>query len=102
MGILLGGLRWFVRFQGIERKIIDKEVLSIFGFENEVLKQCGIAKERFHKVRGVQWEGVYQEIAQRFADKKKIWKNGMHFQYFILVCPVFHANKVRIALSHEN
>ena len=52
MGILLGGLRWFVGFQGIERKIIDKEVLSIFGFENEVLKQCGIAKERFHKVWG--------------------------------------------------
>lgn len=52
---------------------------SIHWFENEVLRQCGISKERFHKVRGNQWENIYQAVTEKFADKTKTWKNGLHW-----------------------
>lgn len=52
---------------------------SLHWFENEVLTQCGIGKEQFHRVRGNQWYGIYQAIAEKFADKTKTWKNGLHW-----------------------
>lgn len=47
--------------------------------EKELLQKCNISKERFHKVRGSQWKGVYQAITEKFADKTKTWKNGLHW-----------------------
>lgn len=57
----------------------DLERISCYWFENELLKQCSISKERFHKVKGNQWRNIYQKITERFADKTKIWKNGLHW-----------------------
>ena len=31
---------------------------GIFRLEHEVISQCGIAKEHFHKVSGSQWENM--------------------------------------------
>ena len=52
---------------------------GIFRLEQEVVTQCGISGERFRKVRGNQWENIYQKIAEKYADKTKIWKNGLHW-----------------------
>ena len=37
-------------------EVMDKKKISydLFWFENELLKQCNISKNRFHKVRGAQ------------------------------------------------
>ncbi len=47
--------------------------------ERELLQKCNISKDRFHKVRGNQWKGIYQTITENFADKTKTWKNGLHW-----------------------
>lgn len=44
-----------------------------------MVTQCGISKEHFRKVSGSQWEDIYQKIADKYADKTKIWKNGLHW-----------------------
>lgn len=36
---------------------LDKQS-GIFRLEHEVLMQCGIPKERFHKVSGNRWENI--------------------------------------------
>ncbi|MDE6127877.1 MAG: hypothetical protein K2G16_01620 [Lachnospiraceae bacterium] len=57
-----------------------KELASgIFRLEHEVITKCGILKEHFHKVSGNQWENIYQKIVEKYADKTKIWKNGLHW-----------------------
>lgn len=61
----------------------QKNILSdkklIYYFEDELIKKCNISKSRFHKLRGNQWKSVYQTITEKFADKTKIWKNGLHW-----------------------
>ena len=52
---------------------------DIFRLEHEVITQCGIPKERFRRVSGNQWESIYQKIVEKYADKTKIWKNGLHW-----------------------
>ena len=52
---------------------------DIFYLESELIKRCGISKGRFHRVRSEQWRGVYQAITEKFADKTKVWKNGLHW-----------------------
>ncbi|MCR2048795.1 hypothetical protein NSB25_16090 [Acetatifactor muris] len=58
---------------------MKKSASDIFRLEHEMVMQCGISKERFHKVRGNQWENIYQKIVEKYADKTKIWKNGLHW-----------------------
>lgn len=57
----------------------DLKVTFPYWFENEILERCHISKECFHKVRGDQWRGIYRTITEKFADKTKIWKNGLHW-----------------------
>lgn len=53
---------------------------NIYWFEKELQKQCGILDtKRFHKVKGYQWSGIYQNITEKFANKTKVWKNGLHW-----------------------
>lgn len=52
---------------------------GIFQLEHEVVTQCGISKQRFHKVSGNQWGNIYQKIVEKYADKTKTWKNGLHW-----------------------
>lgn len=52
---------------------------EICWFENQVIEGCGISKACFHKVRGDQWESIYGKITEKFADKTRIWKNGLHW-----------------------
>lgn len=58
---------------------MKKSAGGIFRLEQEVVTRCGISKERFHRVSGNQWESIYQKIAEKYADKTKIWKNGLHW-----------------------
>ncbi len=58
---------------------MKKSASDIFRLEHEMVAQCGISKERFHKVSGNQWENIYQKIVEKYADKTKIWKNGFHW-----------------------
>lgn len=30
-------------------------------------------------MRGNQWQGIYHTITEKFADKTKVWKNGLHW-----------------------
>lgn len=52
---------------------------TIFQFENELITRCGISKSCFHKVRNAQWKKIYQTITEKYADKTKTWKNGLHW-----------------------
>jgi len=57
-----------------------KEVsCDLFRLENELIKRCNISKNRFHKVRSTQWKNIYQKITEKYADKTKTWKNGLHW-----------------------
>ena len=56
-----------------------KKSCNIFWFENELIKRCNISEKRFHKARGDQWEKIYQTISEKYADKTRIWKNGLHW-----------------------
>lgn len=48
-------------------------------FEQELIKKCDIDKACFHKVRSDQWENIYKTITEKFADKTKTWKKGLHW-----------------------
>lgn len=50
-----------------------------YWFEHELIKECRISEKRFHKVRGDQWKSIYHTITEKFADKTKTWKNGLHW-----------------------
>ncbi len=52
---------------------------EIFYLESELIKRCGISKDRFRRVRSEQWQGVYRAITEKYADKTKVWKNGLHW-----------------------
>ena len=52
---------------------------NLFWFENELIKNCAISKNRFHKVKGAQWKNIYKIITEKYADKTKTWKNGLHW-----------------------
>ena len=52
---------------------------EIFYLESELIKGCDISRDRFHRVRSEQWQGVYRAITEKFADKSKTWKNGLHW-----------------------
>ena len=58
---------------------MKKKPSDLFWFENELIKRCDISRNRFHKVRSDQWEKIYQVIAEKYADKTKTWKNGLHW-----------------------
>ncbi len=58
---------------------VNRSASDIFRLEHEVVTQCGISEERFRKVRGHQWENIYQKIVEKYADKTKTWKNGLHW-----------------------
>jgi len=52
---------------------------AIHRWEAELRARLELPPERFARVRWDRWKSVYQRIAQRFADKTKIWKNGLHW-----------------------
>lgn len=52
---------------------------DLLQFEHELIKQCGFSNDRFHKVRNAQYQNVYKQITEKYADKTKIWKNGLHW-----------------------
>ena len=58
---------------------MKKESRDLFRLEHELIKRCDISKERFHKVRSTQWKNIYQAISDKYADKTKTWKNGLHW-----------------------
>ena len=58
---------------------MNRSASDIFRLEHEIITKCGISKERFRKVSENQWENIYQKIAEKYADKTKIWKNGLHW-----------------------
>lgn len=58
---------------------MKKESCNIFWFEKELIKRCNLSQNRFHKVRNDSWEKIYHIIVEKYADKTKIWKNGLHW-----------------------
>lgn len=52
---------------------------GIHRMEEEILRQTGIPRERFHRVRWDRWEDIYRQITARFADKTRSHKNGLHW-----------------------
>lgn len=47
--------------------------------EQQFIKQLGLSVNRFHRVHTNQWKPIYYKITEQFADKTKIWKNGLHW-----------------------
>lgn len=68
-----------IQENGMENENMKKVSCELFQFENELIKRCNISKNRFHKVRGTQWKSIYQIITEKYADKTKTWKNGLHW-----------------------
>ena len=58
---------------------VNRSASDIFRLEREVVTQCSISEERFRKVSGRQRENIYQKIVEKYADKTKTWKNGLHW-----------------------
>ena len=58
---------------------VNRSASDILRLEREVVTQCSISEERFRKVSGHQWENIYQKIVEKYADKTKTWKNGLHW-----------------------
>lgn len=58
---------------------MKKVSCDLFQFENELIARCNISKNNFHKVRSIQWKDIYQTITEKYADKTKTWKNGLHW-----------------------
>ena len=58
---------------------MKKVSCDLFWFENELIKRCEISKKCFHKVRSTQWKNIYKIITEKYADKTKTWKNGLHW-----------------------
>lgn len=52
---------------------------GIHRMEEEILRQTGIPRERFHRVRWDRWEDIYRQITARFADKTRARNNGLHW-----------------------
>lgn len=52
---------------------------GIHRMEEEILRQTGIPRERFHRVRWDRWEDIYRQITTRFADKTRARNNGPHW-----------------------
>ena len=52
---------------------------GIHRMEAELLRQTGIPRERFHRVRWDRWEDIYRQITARFADKTRARNNGLHW-----------------------
>lgn len=44
---------------------------DLLQFENELIRQCGFSNDRFHKVRNTQYQNVYRQITEKYADKTK-------------------------------
>lgn len=74
----------------INRYIIDKKKgidymkkylvgIALLRFESELIEKSGVSKERFHKLSGPQAKDVYYKICERYADKSKTYKNGLHW-----------------------
>ncbi len=58
---------------------MSKKPDDLLQFENQLIRECRFSKDRFHKVRNDQWKDVYQKISQKYADKTRTWKNGLHW-----------------------
>ena len=52
--------------------------IALLRFESELIEKSGVSKERFHKLSGPQAKDVYYKICERYADKSKTYKNGLH------------------------
>lgn len=52
---------------------------QIFYLESKLIEGCDISKDCFQRVRNGKWEEIYQTITQNFANKTKVWKNGLHW-----------------------
>ena len=39
---------------------------EVFYLESELIKRCGISRERFHRVRSEKWQGVYRTITEKY------------------------------------
>ena len=58
---------------------MKKVSCDLFRVEKEIIEKCGISKSRFHKVHGNQWKNIYQTITEKYANKTRTWKNGLHW-----------------------
>ena len=58
---------------------MKKVAYDLFRVERELIEQCGLSKKRFHKVGGARWKQIYQAVTEKYADKTKTWKNGLHW-----------------------
>ncbi|MCI8601639.1 MAG: hypothetical protein HFE45_08650 [Oscillospiraceae bacterium] len=52
---------------------------QLFQFEKILAESCGFSKTRFHRVGSGRWQGIYCQITEKFADKTRTWKNGLHW-----------------------
>lgn len=50
-----------------------------YWLENKLIEECEISKEHFHKVDVNKYKNIYYKITEKFVDKTKTWKNGLHW-----------------------
>ena len=47
--------------------------------EEQLRGSLGLSAEAFHRVRFDRWEAIYEQIADRFADRTRSRRNGLHW-----------------------
>lgn len=58
------------------------DIFFMFLFQKDiqkVLKENNIKEDRFHRVNICKWENIYSKAADKFADRSKIWRKGLHW-----------------------
>lgn len=55
------------------------EGIALLQFESELIEKSGVSKERFHKLSSPHAKDVYDKVCERYADKSKTYKNGLHW-----------------------
>lgn len=50
-----------------------------YSWEKACIEQLGISSQFFHKVHNEKWKNVYYQITEKFVDKTRTWKNGLHW-----------------------
>lgn len=52
---------------------------KIHAFEKELREKLALPETAFHRVRFDRWEEICEKIADRFADRTRNYRNGLHW-----------------------
>ena len=52
---------------------------GIRGEIEDIIKECGIDRARFHELGKNEWQGVLKIVGEKFADRTRTYRNDLHW-----------------------